>query len=205
MEYITNNNWAEYYRELEPKKRKEIMETLFSEVEDDGANELRKSLFEKRHKPKKNAVTEVDNGIWYLIVIPANMSIRYRYLPGAKKDIMEAMDDMGVTDVDKSDPVAVSAVYWEIRNIAKRYYSTCEGPKYARKLFGIMASSPEEKLKKTAYFLWDCVEGIPNYFGIKDDMQIFIDAMKDEFFDHYEYGEKAFRNVCEEKERKKKR
>ena len=203
MEYYTNNNWTEYYREVDPDKRREIMETLFNEVEDDGANELRKSLFDKRHKPPKNAVKSVDNGIWHLIVVPANLSIRFRYLPGTRKEIQKAMDDMGVSGVDPSDEVAVSAVYWEIRNIARRYFATCESPKYGRKLFGMIAASDDEKLKKTAYFIWDCVEGIPSFFDMRSEMRIFIDAMKDEFFDNYEYGETVFLEVCEEKKHKK--
>ena len=36
--------------------------------------------------------------------------------------------------------------------------------------------------------------------GISDG---FIDAMKDEFFDNYEYGEAVFLEVCEEKKHKK--
>ena len=199
MEYIKNDAWQEFYEEIEPQKRREIMERLLTEAEDDGANDLRQKLFKERHKPPKNAVREVDNGIWHMIVVPSNMKLQYKVTPGTKNEIKKSMKGLGVEAVDKNDPVKVSAVYWEIRNIAKRYFSTCNGPKYARKLFGILPSSDAEQLRKTAEDVWACVVGVPEYYKMKEEMQIFSDAVMDEYLDYFEDGERVYNIVLEDK------
>ncbi len=199
MEYILNEAWSEFYSEVDPAKRREILEKITEEAEDDGANELRASLLKTRHLPPKNAVRDVDNGIWHMIVVPSNLKLQYRLTPGTKGEIKKSMRELGVEAVDKNDPVAVSAVYWEIRNIAKRYFTTCNGPKYARKYFGILQSSDEEKLKKTAEDVWACAEGVPEHYGLVDEMRIFSDAVRDAFFDYYEDGEKFYDLVVAEK------
>ena len=200
MEYITNEAWSEFYDELEPVKRREILDRLLKEVEDDGANDLRSTLFTERHKPPKNAVRDVDNGIWHVIIVPSNLKLQYRMTPGTKAEIRRSMKAIGVADVDKTDPVQVSAVYWEIRNTAKRYFTTCNGPKYARKLFGILSSSDAEQLRKTAEDVWACAVGVPEHYKMIEEMRIFSDAVKDAFFDFYDDGERVFNLVASEKQ-----
>ncbi len=200
MEYITNEAWSEFYDEIEPVKRREIMDRLLEEVEDDGANELRKNLFTERHKPPKNAVRDVDNGIWHVIIVPSNLKLQYRMTPGTKSEIRRSMKAIGVADVDKTDPVQVSAVYWEIRNTAKRYFTTCNGPKYARKLFGILSSSDAEQLRKTAEDVWACAVGVPEHYKMVEEMRIFSDAVKDAFLDYYDDGERVFNLVVKDKQ-----
>ncbi len=199
MEYIKNDAWEEFYEEIEPSKRRAIMEKILEEAEDDGANELRQTLFAERHKSPKNAVREVDNGIWHMMVVPANTKLQYKVTPGTKNEIRKSMQGLGVRDVDKNDPVKVSAVYWEIRNVAKRYYSTCNGPKYARKLFGILPSNDSEQLRKTAEDVWACAVGVPEYYKMKDEMEIFADAVRDAFFDYFEDGERVYNLVLADK------
>ncbi|MCR5098844.1 MAG: hypothetical protein K6B14_07850 [Lachnospiraceae bacterium] len=200
MEYLRNTSWDEFYDELEPAKRREIMERILTEAEDDGANELRQSLFKDRHTAPRNAVRDVDNGIWHMIVVPSNMKLQYRVTPGTKNEIRKSMKALGVATVDREDPVSVSAVYWEIRNIAKRYYTTCNGPKYARKLFGILQSSDAEQLRKTAEDVWACAIGVPEHYKMVEEMQIFSDAVRDAFFDFFDDGERVFNLVMQDKQ-----
>ena len=199
MEYMVNEAWSEFYEEVDPNKRRELIDRLMEESEDDGANELRRQLFTERHKPPKNAVREVDNGIWHMIVVPSNLKLQYKLTPGTKNEIRKSMRELGVESVDKSDPIKVSAVYWELRNVAKRYFTTCNGPKYARKYFGILQSSDEEKLKKTAEDVWACAVGVPEHYKLVDEMRIFSDAVRDAFFDYYDDGESVYQRVAAEK------
>lgn len=201
MEYIVNENWNEYYEEMDPDKRKEIYDRVVAECEDDGANALRGKLFEERHKPPKNAIRQVDNGIWHMIMMPANNKIQYKIAPWTKNEIIKTLGALGVNDIDKNDAVSVSAVYWELRNIAKRYFSTCDGPKYARKLFGILQSNEDEKLRKTADDVWSMVVGVPRHYNLEKEMEIFTDAVKDEFFNFYADGRSVFEMVSREKDK----
>ena len=179
MEYLENKDWKEYYEETDPQERKRIYEELIQKVPDDGANELRKRLFELRHVNPKKPEKKVDNGVWQMVVMPMNLRFQYRFSKQTKEEIRKSLTAMG--NDEARDEVSISAVYWEMRNVARRYYESCNGPRYARKYFGIMQSSQEEKLQRTATDVYAMVEGVPKHFEMEEEMQIFSDALRDEF------------------------
>lgn len=49
-----------YYREIDPGKRKQLLDELCMTEEDDGANEYRRHLYELRHVDRKDPAHEVD-------------------------------------------------------------------------------------------------------------------------------------------------
>ncbi len=180
MEYLTNEIWKEYYEVTSPEKRLKLYETLSSENPDDGGNALRKKLFENRHLDKKKKVKEIDRGLWQLLSMQVNIKSEISSLKVAKKEIDAALRCLGVDDAKKGGEVEKGVVYWEIRNIAKRYLETCQAPGYARKLFGIMDSSEEEKIDKTVNDIFMLARMIPERYRLEDDMKIFTDALEAE-------------------------
>ena len=58
--YEQSARWNEYYREPEPRRRKEQLDILCMTEPDDGANEYRRMLFKARHVDEKQPGHEVD-------------------------------------------------------------------------------------------------------------------------------------------------
>lgn len=182
MEYIKTPEWEEYYSELNRDERESILERLIGEGPDDGANSLRRELFDWRYKDPKKPGKNVDKGVWEMIIMPAYIHGLVSRGNKTRKEIRNSLNNMRIVDANLNDPVKESAIYWELRNVAKRFFAACDSPKYARKLFGIMESSWEEKLTNMARDVWKMSDEVPRRFGLTEEMKIFSDAMKDEFF-----------------------
>ncbi len=195
MSYIENEAWSEYYRELDEKKRKKILEELLSSGEDDGANALRKSLYEARYQDPKKPNKKVDRGIWEMVVMPSYMSGFITKKGRIRKFIEISLTNLGINEEIKSDDVLTSAVYWEIRNIARRFYSTCQSPKYGRKFFGITESSWEEKQVRCGRDVWMMAEVVADRFDMKEEMKIFSDAVIDEFYLVSDQAEEIYQDI----------
>ena len=170
----------EYYLETDPDKRKEIFDRL-SDLGDDGANALRRTLFDNRHTDPKHPGRPVDRGLWEIMLMPINDKALYRILPWTAKSIMKSMSVLGIDESITDDDMSISAVYWEIRNAARRYYENCKGSRYARKWFGIASASEDEQLERTASDVYIMAEVIPEKYKLVEEMRIFSDAVRDEF------------------------
>ena len=62
MDYLENEAWRPYYQELDEEKRWKLYEETVNSTEDDGANALRKKLYEKRYTNPKKPGKKTDNG-----------------------------------------------------------------------------------------------------------------------------------------------
>lgn len=197
MEYIKNPKWEEYYSELNRDERSSILNKLTGEGPDDGADSLRKELFSWRYTDPKKPGKPVDNGVWEMIIMPAYLRGFISFRGRVRRDIQKSLINLRITSENLSNPVLASAVYWELRNIAKRFYDACDSPKYARKFFGLTESSWEEKLLNMARDVWKMSEGVPERFGLVSEMELFSDAMKDEFFSISREAKQSYREIKE--------
>ena len=182
MDYLENESWRPYYQELDEEKRWKLYEEIVNSTEDDGANALRKKLYEKRYTNPKKPGKKTDNGIWEMVVMPAQFHGVVAMKKNTQKQIRESLEKLGITEENMSTDVKKSAVYWEIRNIARRFYSTMESPRYGRKLFGMMESSWDEKQVRAAGDVWTMAELVPEKFDMKEEMELFTRAVIDEFY-----------------------
>lgn len=197
MEYIKNPEWEEYYSEINRDERESILEKQIGEGPDDGANSLRRELFSWRYIDPKKPGKNVDMGVWEMIIMPAYLRGFIARREKTRREILKSLSNMRITEENLSDPVLASAVYWELRNVAKRFYDACDSPKYARKFFGLTESSWEEKLLNMARDVWKMSEGVPEKFGLVSEMKLFSDAMKDEFFSISREAKLSYREVKE--------
>lgn len=197
MLYLENADWSPYYKEVDEKKRKVILERLLEEVADDGANDLRKQLYDARYVDPKKPGKRVDRGIWEMVVMPSYMSGFIASKSRIRKFIRTSLINLGINEEIRESELFTSTVYWEIRNIARRFYSTCNSPKYGRKFFGITESSWEEKQVRCGRDVWIMAEVVAEQFDMKEEMQIFSDAVIDEFYLVSEEAEEIYADIRE--------
>ena len=91
------------------------------------------------------------------------------------------MRELVLENAQDWDEAKRAAAYWEYRNAAKRYLATCNSPNYGKKLFGIMQSTDEEKLAKTARDFYATIVTVPAKYEREEEMELFTRALKDEF------------------------
>ncbi|MCR5294484.1 MAG: hypothetical protein K6E30_04835 [Lachnospiraceae bacterium] len=196
--YAENENWKPYYEEMDPEERKKLYEAIAGETEDDGAGAFRQELLQRRYADPKNPQRTVDNFLWNILILPGFLRPAFFIKPLAAREVKGVIRELLLEGAESFDEAKRSAAYWEYRNAARRYIATCHGPKYAKKVFGIMESNDEEKLTKTARDFIKMTVTIPKKFGLVREMEIFTDALKDEFLSTSPEAARAYRKASYE-------
>ena len=75
--YQIGECWKEFYKELDPDRRRELYKTAVQESEDDGANALRRELMEQRYTDPRDSSHKVDNFLWNMVILPGYMRPMY--------------------------------------------------------------------------------------------------------------------------------
>ena len=179
--YEQSAAWNEYYRELEPPRRRELLEKLISEEEDDGANGFRRRLFESRYTDPKRPGQTVDNFLWQcvnFIFLFKTMRLFYRK---DRKEVLRGIEILCIREAADFGDAGRKALYWEFRNTFRRYFKSCESSSYRRKMFGLMSASDDEKTWQKCLDTWQMSRGVSLKFDLSDELAIWNEAAKDEY------------------------
>ena len=179
--YQMNECWSEFYRETDPDKRQELYDAIIQEQEDDGANAFRKEFMDQRYTHPAKPGKKVDNFLWNILILPGYLRPMYLVRAAGEREIQGSVRELGLENAQDWDEAKRAAAYWEYRNAAKRYLATCNSPNYGKKLFGIMQSTDEEKLAKTARDFYATIVTVPAKYEREEEMELFTRALKDEF------------------------
>lgn len=193
--YEVNECWSEYYSELDPDRRRELYQTIIQEQEDDGANAFRKKLMDLRHTDPKKSARKVDNFVWNMVILPGYLRPMYYFRAVGEREMQNVIRELGLENAAEWDDTKRAAAYWEYRNAAQRYLSTCSGPNYAKKLFGTMQSSDEEKLTKTARDFYHMTVTVPAKYEKEKELELFIRALQDAFLSSSREARRAWRDA----------
>lgn len=179
--YEQSAKWNMFYRELEPAKRREMFDELQMTEPDDGANEYRKRLLEARYTDPKEPEREVDHFLWQCLNLPYLYKSAKLMSFGSKKEVKKVLDALCAGEAKEYGESGEKAFYWEMRNAAGRYFSTCGGRNYRRKFFGLLSASEEEQVLQTCKDAWEMSCGIARRVGLEDEMKVFCQAVRDEY------------------------
>ncbi len=173
--------WNEYYRELEPKMRRAMFDRLCAQEPDDGANEYRRLLFEARHIDPKSPDRVLDRMLFQCVNFLQLCRSAWLFKGGAIKEVRRAMKELRFDLAGQYGEAGTRALYWEIRNAAARYLSTCESPSYNRHLFGLAPSRPEARGDRVVRDIWQMAEGLALRTGLEAEMALWDQAVLDAY------------------------
>ena len=183
----------EFDKKVDPDKSVDLYRTMAQENEDDGANALRRELMDLRYTDTRDSSRKIDTFPWDMVILPGFVRSIFFTKARGVREIKEIIRDLGLTNAREWDETKRAAAYWEFRNAATRYLTTCEGPDYAKKLFGTMQSTDEEKLTKTTRDFYSMTVLVPAKFGKEIEMELFTSAVRDAFFSYYPDAASAWR------------
>lgn len=179
--YEQSAKWNAFYMETEPDKRLEMFNELCMTEPDDGANEYRKILLDKRYKNPKDPKAKVDNYLWQCINLPYLYKNTKLFTKSHIKELKKVWKDMGFDEVSEYGEVGEKALYWEVRNMARRYFGTCNDKGYGRKLFGLVSANDDERTIHMCKDAWTMSYGLADKLMQEDMMKVFNQAVKDEY------------------------
>jgi hypothetical protein len=191
--FEVNASWKAFYEELDPDRRRELYRQTVQEAEDDGGNALRGELLRLRHTDPKDPNHKVDNFIWQMVILPGYLRPMYFIRAVGEREIRAIIRELGLENAAAWSEAERAAAYWEYRNTAARYLTTCTGPAYAKKLFGTLSSSDEEKLARTARDFYSMTVTVPAKYGREQELELFTRALMDTFRSSSAAAERAWK------------
>ena len=87
--------WQEYYIQLEPDRRKELLHRLLKEEADDGANAVRQKLFSLRYMEEGKTEPSVDRWLWACVNFVQVFSTSRFLKRGGRKEVEQFLDSSG--------------------------------------------------------------------------------------------------------------
>ena len=197
--YEQNAKWNRYYQELEPSERKRIYEELKDSEPDDGANAYRERIFAARHTDPKDPGREVDFFLFQCVSLIQTYHIANFSHRNAIKEVENAFQIMLYDEASQYGEAGEKALYWELRNVAARYFKTCETTGYNRALFGLIQSGSEGRLDRMCRDAWQITRGLARRIGLEERMSIWNRAVLDAYLQADGNGAERLKKVEEKK------
>lgn len=91
------------------------------------------------------------------------------------------LDSSGYREALSAGERGETALYWEIRNAAKRYFKTCMGSEYRRSLFGLLSPNASDQKRQMCLEVWRMTEGLEKRLGMQEELKLWTKAVQDEY------------------------
>ena len=179
--YEQNARWNSYYSELDPVRRRRMLDELSMTEGDDGANMYRLQLWDARHNSKTGAPAETDRLLFQFVNLVQVYRSTRLFKKSAAKEVKKVFADMHFADAAYYGAAGEKALYWEIRNAAMRYFKTCEGSAYNRALFGLIGSGEVGKRDRVCEDVWQMTRGIALRTGLSEEIRVWNQAVTDAY------------------------
>ncbi len=194
--YEQNARWNEYYRELEPEKRKEQLDLLCMTEPDDGANEYRLTLFKVRYEDENIPDKYVDRFLFQCV----NFIQIYRgaklFKRNSRKEVERTLKELHFGDAALYGEAGTRALYWELRNTAARYFETCRSAGYGRALFGLLKSNEVSKIERSAADAFKMSLGLATRLEMQDSLRVWNEAVHDAYLAFDTQAGKSWQDIC---------
>ena len=190
--YGVSADLTEYFREIDPKKRLVILDSL----PESGAVDFVREVYNDRYsdhegKGRKN----IDWWLWRCICLQILYG-RGRFLRKFRdKEVTAIISELRMNDTDESHR---AVLYHEYRNTARRYLSTCKSGDYASGFMGFRKASDEEKIIKACADIWQMSGGIAHSSGNDSAMLLWVEAFRDELMNYDDICREEYKKLREE-------
>ena len=179
--YEQSGRWNAFYAEMNPVRRREMMEELFTTEPDDGANRYRRFLFNVRHGDGKKKSGELDKFLFQFVNLVQIYRSSKFFRKSAKREVEKLMRELMWKDAALYGEAGERALYWEMRNAATRYLKTCESSGYNRALFGMMASGEDGRKDRICREIWQITTGLSTRTGLDEELLVWRRAVTDAY------------------------
>lgn len=174
----------QYYQELDPEKRWQILQNEPDSEEKRHAEKL----YLLRHRDEKTGKRNVeqDHYLWFLLNLEISGSRRSFFIKSEAKRILKELrrlegvdvkQDAGAEQISLGDDMLFLL---EIRNTASRLFSV-SGRDGGRKLFGVAQANEEMRLADQCMDAWRLIYGAPMYLDLEEELRPVSEAVKEAY------------------------
>ena len=145
---------AQYYRETEPEKRKELLEQAIASGEDQEANKIRKEIWEARHKVFGSG--------------------------RAQKEIRKELDDVKFREIRAKSALHEELLHRECQHLVRFYMDLCEKDKnYNSVLCGLITIKKDSAKAKLQRDIYETAILLPQEIGLEEDLDLLTKAARE--------------------------
>ena len=188
--YEIDSEYSEYYREIDPKKRLAILDSL----PESGAVDFLRELYNDRYSDHENKGRKnIDWWLWRCICLQLLYGRGKFFRRFRDKEVATI-----ITELRMNDDEHTAYLYHEYRNTARRYLSTCKSGDYASSFMGFRKASDEEKIIKACADIWQMSGGIAKSSGKESAMRLWIEAFRDELMNYDDICSEEYERLSKE-------
>ena len=173
---------AQYYRETEPKKRKELLEQAIASGEDQEANEIRKEIWEARYRGATNDGGLADGYLKFWMALEFNRNTGHKVFGSgrAQKEIRNELDDVKFREIRAKSPLHEELLYRECRHLVRFYMNLCEKDKnYNSILCGLVTIKKDSAKAKLQRDIYETAIRLPQELGLENELDILTKAARE--------------------------
>ncbi len=175
---------AEYYKQIDPIKRRKILEKSEAGMEDPEGNRIRKELWEIRYKEKSAADpnTRADGylRLWMAMEFNRNAAGKLFGARSAKKEITKLLDTLEFARFQGGTDLEQELLYRECCHMVRSYIEISRRDKnYNSVLMGLFAMKKETAELKLQSDIRDTAINLPSAIGMEKELNIISKAARE--------------------------
>lgn len=173
---------AQYYRESDPLKRKELLDQAIASGEDKEANEIRQEIWNARYGIKGEQGNPADGflRLWMLLEFNRNASKKWFGVKNAVKDIRKELNTINFQELRSKGDLYEELMYRECQHLISLYIELCEKDKtYNSVLLGMMTMKKENATAKLKRDLYETAVCVPRDLGIEEELDLITRAARE--------------------------
>ena len=187
---------AQYMRETESDKRREILKQAIAEEGLTPDNELRQRLLEVRYQIKDGR--EIDTFVrgWVNLNFIDNTGKGPFSKKRIEKEKKSILGDLQLELAETYGETGRQVIYEELFNLARLYIKICEEDKhYSSVVFGLGQMKKDKLISKIAADVYRAAYDIPGRYDLQEKLAIFTKAATDAFYEVYDRDKDTLRRL----------
>ena len=158
---------AQYYRETEPKKRKQLLDQAIASGEDQEANEIRREIYEARYKNTTNDGGIADGYLKFWIALEFNRNAGHKIFGPGKEQ-----QEICAKGKDYEE-----LLYRECKHLVKFYMTLCAQDKnYNSILCGLITIKKESSEAKMKRDIYETAIRLPKDLNLEEELALVTKA-----------------------------
>lgn len=97
------------------------------------------------------------------------------------REVERALKGMLYDEAGRYGAAGEQALYWELRNMAARYFQSCADPGYNRGVFGLVSSDEAGRRARMARDAWQIARGLAGKLGLEARLGLWSQAVLDAY------------------------
>ena len=185
---------AQYYRETDPKKRKDLLNQAIASGEEQEANEIRREIYEARYTGSTNDGGIADGYLKFWMALEFNRNAGHKIFGAgrAHKEILKELDDVKFREIRAKSALHEELLYRECKHLVKFYMELCAKDKnYNSVLCGLVTIKKESSEAKMKRDIYETAIRLPKELNLEEELALVTKAAHEVYEEEYP-GEGGF-------------